>query len=902
VIGPSALDVSHEVGVLRRRLEEAEHKIRLGGSDAASDAVRLLEANRRHFSDLGSGNSSLWERQGVKFPREVFVEANGIMAYSGSMLGQLYAKAPGMQEAAILELEKACPRLYRMSKGARQSNDNWLSCFAALADLYAAQSSVQKSHYLHRSAFETPEDQLRNLLNAHAMQVLSAPTKAEQRGAYLEARKVTEDFVTTHFKQLGSSEADAMDVGSILEYSRTHIYIDAVAREAAHYLSVLDHITREGFSFVETETVRVKGLLTEPEEEKETVTQAQMEMDFHRMGLQTRSEILATMKFLAARLAVRKGTAANEEDAAPSPPDSLYGLRGGLRVLLAIFSALLVGGALLRTRLKAWAEKRKKRKSTTAASFPLLSWILGLAAGVILYAEHSIGTFMSVAGRKRARPSISWNLGSASEEGSKGKRGKPGKSKVSKGKGKSKQRVKTHATPAPPSTRTVQASAEPSRSERPQRDSLLVQNETAVVAAAEVAVEGDDEGWETVTRSNRRSRTSLRDGAHSIDEPKDSQAGKAAEDPTVQISKGDEPAKKPKHMEASLAATSSSSSSTLRVEQAEEPESRGAESSWTPESSTAAPSQALASPRDQRERSQGPWAAHQSFDDDSDGSTSASATSSFSGGVSAPSTGEHSEQGHGMEVSHAYSESLESLKGQVRRQIEYYFSVDNLCKDIYLRRNMDPEGFVSFGAVCGFNRVQALSTDHLMILDSVQDSEVLEVKIPWSLKVALSSSTLSSAQAQGGGGSNPASPRALNVRINPELFYSAKIRTRLNPSQWVLPGAVVPVSPLSPGVQMGEETAALTPGMAAASYAYMQGVPVSPMGVTQGSPMLFLPPVSPEPAEKRRSSHKSNKQGSKSESAMGSDGSVGKAARGNRNRTRAKNRPNAAPVAEGQSS
>ena len=59
---------------------------------------------------------------------------------------------------------------------------------------------------------------------------------------------------------------------------------------------------------------------------------------------------------------------------------------------------------------------------------------------------------------------------------------------------------------------------------------------------------------------------------------------------------------------------------------------------------------------------------------------------------------------------------------------EYYFSRENLQKDIFLRRKMDPEGYLPVTLVASFNRVRSLTNDVTFIVDSVQDSKVVEVK------------------------------------------------------------------------------------------------------------------------------------------------------------------------------
>lgn len=56
---------------------------------------------------------------------------------------------------------------------------------------------------------------------------------------------------------------------------------------------------------------------------------------------------------------------------------------------------------------------------------------------------------------------------------------------------------------------------------------------------------------------------------------------------------------------------------------------------------------------------------------------------------------------------------------------EYYFSVDNLLKDMYLRRHMDSQGFVSLEFIAAFNRIKNLTTDvELLKLVCQQSSHV----------------------------------------------------------------------------------------------------------------------------------------------------------------------------------
>ncbi|CAF1263430.1 unnamed protein product, partial [Didymodactylos carnosus] len=67
------------------------------------------------------------------------------------------------------------------------------------------------------------------------------------------------------------------------------------------------------------------------------------------------------------------------------------------------------------------------------------------------------------------------------------------------------------------------------------------------------------------------------------------------------------------------------------------------------------------------------------------------------------------------------------LRDFVRRQLEYYFSDENLEVDIYLRRKMSRDGYVPLSLIAGFNRVKSLCEDFNMIIEAVADSDVIEM-------------------------------------------------------------------------------------------------------------------------------------------------------------------------------
>ncbi|KAJ0061927.1 hypothetical protein NL108_014507, partial [Boleophthalmus pectinirostris] len=80
-----------------------------------------------------------------------------------------------------------------------------------------------------------------------------------------------------------------------------------------------------------------------------------------------------------------------------------------------------------------------------------------------------------------------------------------------------------------------------------------------------------------------------------------------------------------------------------------------------------------------------------------------------------------------MSSNDLYSVDQDLLKDYIKRQIEYYFSLDNLERDFFLRRKMDQEGFLPIGLIASFHRVQALTTDVSLILEALRDSQEVEI-------------------------------------------------------------------------------------------------------------------------------------------------------------------------------
>jgi la-related protein 1 len=66
---------------------------------------------------------------------------------------------------------------------------------------------------------------------------------------------------------------------------------------------------------------------------------------------------------------------------------------------------------------------------------------------------------------------------------------------------------------------------------------------------------------------------------------------------------------------------------------------------------------------------------------------------------------------------------------QTNTDREYYFSLDNLCKDMYLRKHMDSQGFVTLTIIADFNRIKALCQDLELLKFVCQQSHNIEYRL-----------------------------------------------------------------------------------------------------------------------------------------------------------------------------
>ncbi|KAK5123173.1 hypothetical protein LTR85_003371 [Meristemomyces frigidus] len=69
------------------------------------------------------------------------------------------------------------------------------------------------------------------------------------------------------------------------------------------------------------------------------------------------------------------------------------------------------------------------------------------------------------------------------------------------------------------------------------------------------------------------------------------------------------------------------------------------------------------------------------------------------------------------------------LMNMVSMQMEYYFSLDNLLKDMFLRKHMDSQGFVFLDVIGSFNRIKQLTQDKELLKAVCIASETIEIRV-----------------------------------------------------------------------------------------------------------------------------------------------------------------------------
>ncbi|WWC86931.1 uncharacterized protein L201_001811 [Kwoniella dendrophila CBS 6074] len=72
--------------------------------------------------------------------------------------------------------------------------------------------------------------------------------------------------------------------------------------------------------------------------------------------------------------------------------------------------------------------------------------------------------------------------------------------------------------------------------------------------------------------------------------------------------------------------------------------------------------------------------------------------------------------------------NLDATRFYVLGQIEYYFSMQNLAMDFFLRQQMDSEGWIDISMIASFNRVKSLTPDVSIVKECMVLSSLLEVR------------------------------------------------------------------------------------------------------------------------------------------------------------------------------
>uniref|UniRef100_UPI00358F0C28 la-related protein 4-like isoform X2 n=1 Tax=Myxine glutinosa TaxID=7769 RepID=UPI00358F0C28 len=69
----------------------------------------------------------------------------------------------------------------------------------------------------------------------------------------------------------------------------------------------------------------------------------------------------------------------------------------------------------------------------------------------------------------------------------------------------------------------------------------------------------------------------------------------------------------------------------------------------------------------------------------------------------------------------------EELKDLLRKQLEYYFSRENLASDMYLVSQMDSDQYVPIWTIANFNQVKKLTNDKELIVEVLKSSQLVQV-------------------------------------------------------------------------------------------------------------------------------------------------------------------------------
>jgi len=69
----------------------------------------------------------------------------------------------------------------------------------------------------------------------------------------------------------------------------------------------------------------------------------------------------------------------------------------------------------------------------------------------------------------------------------------------------------------------------------------------------------------------------------------------------------------------------------------------------------------------------------------------------------------------------------EDGRDRLRNQVEFYFSTNNLCKDLFLRQHMEPEGWTSLELISQFPMVRRFKVSLSTLIEVVSESKLFEI-------------------------------------------------------------------------------------------------------------------------------------------------------------------------------
>ncbi|KAJ6486817.1 hypothetical protein C8R45DRAFT_996100 [Mycena sanguinolenta] len=74
---------------------------------------------------------------------------------------------------------------------------------------------------------------------------------------------------------------------------------------------------------------------------------------------------------------------------------------------------------------------------------------------------------------------------------------------------------------------------------------------------------------------------------------------------------------------------------------------------------------------------------------------------------------------------------IDRLRQEILSQLEFYLSPDNMATDLYLRQQMDSQGWVRIEMLASFKRVQSKTSDVNLVRDVLALSDYAEIKGEW---------------------------------------------------------------------------------------------------------------------------------------------------------------------------